>query len=81
MAFVMLTLDDDAAKARKFVQSQGYTFPVYLRAGELPAPFDFNSIPSPVILGPDGQVAARHDGMAEYDTPEFQRALEKLARR
>ena len=79
VAFVILSLDDDAAKARKFVQAQGYTFPVYLRTGELPAPFDSNSIPSTVILGPDGQVAARHDGMAEYDTPEFKASLEKLA--
>ena len=80
VAFVMLSLDDNAAKAQKFVKSQGYTFPVYLRTGELPAPFDSNSIPSTVILGPDGQVAARHDGMAEYDTPEFMAALEKLSR-
>ena len=79
VAFVMLSLDDDAAKARKFVKSQGYTFPVYLRTGNLPAPFDSNSIPSTVVLGPDGQVAARHDGMAEYDTPEFKLALEKLS--
>jgi thiol-disulfide isomerase/thioredoxin len=80
VAFVMLSLDDDAAKARKFVQAQGYTFPVYLRTGNLPAPFDSNSIPSTVILGPDGQMAARHDGMAEYDTPEFKAALDKLAK-
>ena len=79
VAFVMLSLDDDAAKAQKFVKAKGYTFPVYLRTGDLPAPFDSNSIPSTVILGPDGQVAARHDGMAEYDTPEFKAALEQLA--
>ena len=80
VAFVMLSLDDDAAKARKFVKSQGYTFPVYMRTGDLPAPFDSNSIPSTVILGPDGRVAARHDGMAEYDTPEFKASLEQLAK-
>ena len=80
VAFVMLSLDDDVVKARKFVKSQGYTFPVYLRTGNLPAPFDSNSIPSTVILGPDGQVAARHDGMAEYDTPEFEAALNNLAK-
>jgi len=79
IVFVMLSLDDDAAKARKFVQSKGYTFPVYLRTGDLPAPFDSNSIPSTVILGPAGQVAVRHDGMAKYDTPEFKAALEQLA--
>ena len=80
IAFVMLSLDDDAAKAQKFVKAQGYTFPVYLRTGNLPAPFDSNSIPSTIILGPDGQVVARYDGMAEYDTPEFKASLEQLAK-
>ena len=80
VAFVMLSLDEDPAKARKFVQKRGYTFPVYLRTAELPAPFNSSAIPSTVILGPDGQVAARHDGMAEYDTPEFLAALNNLAK-
>jgi thiol-disulfide isomerase/thioredoxin len=80
IAFVMLSLDDNAAKAQQFVKAQGYTFPVYMRTGDLPAPFNSNSIPSTVILGPDGQVAARHDGMAEYDTPEFKAALDNLAK-
>ncbi|AYA39051.1 TlpA family protein disulfide reductase (plasmid) [Hymenobacter oligotrophus] len=80
VAFVMLSLDENPAKAQAMLKRQGYTFPVYFPAGPLAPPFDSNSIPSTVILAPDGQVAARHDGMAEYDTPEFKAALEKLAR-
>ena len=80
VTFVMLSLDDDQAKVQKFVKTRGYNFLVYLRTGDLPAPFDSNSIPSTVILGPDGQVAVRHDGMAEYDTPEFKASLEQLAK-
>ncbi|WP_426061465.1 TlpA family protein disulfide reductase [Hymenobacter sp. B1770] len=79
VAFVMISLDENPAKARALVQRRGYTFPVYFPTGPLPAPFNSSSIPSTVVLGPDGQVAARHDGMAEYDTPEFKQALEKLA--
>ena len=79
VAFVMLSLDENPAKAQKFFKSQGYTFPLYFRTGELPAPFDSNTIPSTIILGPDGQLAARHDGMADYDTPDFKAALEALA--
>ena len=33
----MLSLDDDAAKAWKFVTAQGYTFRGYLRTGDRPA--------------------------------------------
>lgn len=79
VAFVMLSLDENPAKAQAMLKRQGYTFPVYFPTGPLSPPFDSNSIPSTVILGPDGQVAAHHDGMAEYDTPEFKAALEKLA--
>lgn len=79
VAFVMLSLDQNPAKAQKYARSQGYTFPRYFRAGELSAPFDFNTIPSTIILGPDGQLAARHDGMADYDTSDFKAAPEALA--
>ena len=80
VAFVMISLDENPAKAQTMLRRRGYTFPVYFPAGPLVAPFDSNSIPSTVILGPDGQVAARHDGMADYDTPEFKAALDDLAR-
>jgi len=60
--------------------SPRFTPLTYLRTGELPAPFDSNAIPSTVILGPHGQGAARHDGMAEYDTPEFKASQEQLAK-
>lgn len=79
VAFVMISLDENPVKAWALLQRRGYTFPVYFPTGPLPAPFNSNSIPSTVVLDPYGQVAARHDGMAEYDTPEFKRALEKLA--
>ncbi|MBT2557598.1 TlpA family protein disulfide reductase [Hymenobacter sp. ISL-91] len=80
VAFVMISLDENPAKARALLKRQGYTLPVYFPAGPLVAPFNSNSIPSTVILGPNGEVAARHEGMADYDTPEFKAALEQLAR-
>jgi thiol-disulfide isomerase/thioredoxin len=79
VAFVMISLDENSRKAQALLTRRGYTFPVYFPTGPLPAPFDSNSIPSTVILTPNGQVAARHEGMADYDTPEFKAALEKLA--
>ncbi|MFC7671091.1 TlpA family protein disulfide reductase [Hymenobacter humi] len=55
VAFLMLSLDDDAAKARKFVQAQGYTFPVYMRTGDLPAPLTPTPFPPPSSLAPMGR--------------------------
>ena len=78
VAFVLISLDANPAKARALLKKKGYTLPVFFPAAPLPAPFDSPSIPSTVILTPDGRLADRHDGMADYDTPAFKAALEKL---
>jgi thiol-disulfide isomerase/thioredoxin len=79
VAFVLISLDANPNKARALLKRRGYTMPVFFPAAPLPAPFDSPSIPSTVILTPSGQLADRHQGMADYDTPEFRAALEKLA--
>jgi thiol-disulfide isomerase/thioredoxin len=79
VAFVLISLDANPNKARALLKRKGYTLPVFFPAAPLPAPFDSPSIPSTVILTPSGRLADRHDGMADYDTPEFRAALEKLA--
>ncbi len=79
VAFVMISFDGRPARAQAMLKHRGYTFPVYFPTGPLPAPFDSNAIPATFILGPDGQVAARYNGLVEYDTPAFEAALEQLA--
>lgn len=78
VAFVLISLDANPNKARALLKRKGYTLPVFFPAAPLPAPFNSPSIPSTVILTPSGRLADRHDGMADYDTPEFRAALEKL---
>ncbi|MBD2766841.1 TlpA family protein disulfide reductase [Hymenobacter sp. BT664] len=80
VAFVLISLDENPAKARALLKRQNYTFPVYFPAAPLPAPFDSPSLPTTIILTPDGQVAAQHTGLAEYNTAEFKAGLETLAK-
>jgi len=81
IAFVMLSVDQNGMeKVKKFVAKKGYTFPIYLPASNLPSTFETRSIPTTFILGKDGKVAARHDGMANYDTKEVKDYLEGLAK-
>ena len=80
VAFVLISLDANPNKAKALLKRKGYTMPVFFPAAPLPAPFDSPSIPSTIILTPSGRLADRHDGMADYDTPEFKAALEKLVR-
>ena len=81
IAFVMLSVDQNGMeKVKKFVAKKGYTFPVYLPASNLPAAFQTQTIPTTFILGKDGKVATRHDGMADYDTREVKDYLTKLTK-
>jgi thiol-disulfide isomerase/thioredoxin len=79
VAFVLLSLDENQNKARALLKRKHYAMPVFFPAAPLGAPFNTSSIPYTVILTPQGRVADRHSGMADYDTPEFKAALEKLA--
>ena len=79
VAFVLISLDENQNKARALLKRKHYTMPVFFPTSDLPAPFQTSSIPYTVILTPQGRVADRHSGMADYDTPEFKAALEKLA--
>ena len=79
IAFVCVSLDANPNRARALLKRKGYSLPVFFPAAPLPAPFASSSIPYTVILTPDGQVAASHAGMADYDTPAFRQALEQLA--
>lgn len=81
IVFIMLSVDrsQDIHKVRDFVADKGYTFPVYTPAGNLPEQLQVGSIPSTFIIGPDGRIASKETGAANYDTPEFNAFLQKLA--
>lgn len=81
IAFVMLSVDQGGMeKVQKFVSKKGYTFPVYQPATQLPREFYSPSIPTTFILDIKGQIVAKHEGMADYDTKEVREFLEGLAR-
>jgi thiol-disulfide isomerase/thioredoxin len=79
VAFVLISLDENQNKARALLKRKHYTMPIFFPTGPLPVPFNSSSIPYTVIITPQGRVADSHSGMADYDTPEFKAALEKLA--
>ena len=72
VAFVMVSLDENPARARQVVRQAGYTFPVFFPAAPLPKVFNTRSIPTTFVLAPDGRVA-------DYDTAEFRAYLQRLA--
>jgi thiol-disulfide isomerase/thioredoxin len=71
VAFVLLSLDKNPDKARRFLARRGITVPAYSPASPLPAAYQTNGIPATFIISPAGKIIGAHEGMAEYDTPEI----------
>lgn len=78
VAFVMISLDDDPDKARRFVERKGFDLPVYFLSSALPEVYDPKSIPTTYVIAPDGKIAMTRHGMAKYDTDSFRAFLGSL---
>lgn len=81
VAFVMLSLDKDEDKARKFIEKKKHSFPVYFLSEGLPEDLSTNSIPTTFVLDRNGNILTRHEGMADYDTDEFRNYLMSLTKK
>jgi thiol-disulfide isomerase/thioredoxin len=79
--FVMISLDEEVEKAKKFINRKEYTFPVYMLQQEMPADFATSSIPTTFVIAPNGQIVMRKEGMAKYNTEEFREFLAKLSKK
>jgi thiol-disulfide isomerase/thioredoxin len=78
IVFVMLSLDreDQQSKVVSYVADKAFTFPVYMVNGGVNAQLqEVSSIPTTYVLSPDGKVATKKVGTANYDTEKFQQFL------
>ena len=78
IVFLMISMDEDPAKAKKFIQKKGFSFPVYFLNSSLPPVYRHNSIPRTYVISPDGKIAASKVGMASYNNRSFKEFLKKL---
>jgi thiol-disulfide isomerase/thioredoxin len=75
VAFVMISLDDDFSKAKRFVARKEYEFPIYQMVSRRPDVFASRSIPTTFVISPEGKIIAQQTGMAKYDTEGFRNLL------
>jgi thiol-disulfide isomerase/thioredoxin len=75
VAFVMLSLDNDFDKAKKFFESKKYPLPVYYPAEELPALFNVQGIPTTFIFNEQGELIQQVDGGDNYNTATYKNML------
>lgn len=73
VVFVMLALDDDFNKSKKYVASKEFTFPVFYPAQNLPPLFNVESIPTTFIFNEKGEMIKSVVGSDDYDSKEYRR--------
>lgn len=76
--FVMVSLDEDPAKAEAFMKRKGFTLPVYKMAGNRPHMLRSSVVPTTYVISKDGYLVSKKEGMANYNTSSFKQFLETL---
>ncbi|MDR8393150.1 TlpA family protein disulfide reductase [Aliifodinibius sp. S!AR15-10] len=78
IAFVMVSVDEDAEKAEAFIARKEFTFPVYHLAGPRPGSLQSTVLPTTFVINRQGKIVAKKSGMASYNTSQFKSFLEKI---
>lgn len=78
VVFLMVDVDGKYEKSRSFVKENGYDFPLYVPAGEIPSSLLGNAIPTTVILNKKGKIVKRHEGAADYASPQQEKFIQSL---
>lgn len=68
---LMISVDRNPQKANRYLIKKSFSFPVYFLAKDLPDELSYQSIPTTYVISPSSEVMYHHEGMANYDNPEF----------
>ncbi|PPL02396.1 TlpA family protein disulfide reductase [Parapedobacter indicus] len=78
VVFAIVDVDGQYDKSKQFMDSKKLGLPVHVVSGEIPAGWLGNAIPTTLILDKKGQIAAKHEGMADYSRPEVAAFINQL---
>ncbi|MEO5684620.1 MAG: TlpA disulfide reductase family protein [Chitinophagaceae bacterium] len=76
--FIMADADGNLPLSDAFMQKRGYSLPVYQIAGPVPADLFAGTLPTTLIIDAKGNLVQKHEGIANYDTPEMLAFLKSL---
>ena len=71
VAFVLLSLDDQFAKAKNYLSGAKLDLPIYYPAQNLPSLFNVQSIRTTFIFDEKGALIKKVEGSEDYSTKEF----------
>lgn len=77
--FILLSMDDERAKATDFMEGKDFSMPYYFPASALPNEFRSEYLPTTYIISKEGQVIYKKEGIADYSSANFAQWMRELA--
>jgi len=75
LEFLMIALDKEFQKSKKFIDDKEFTFPVVHASYGLNQTLQSESIPTTLVVNPSGEIIFYQEGMSNFDTEEFRNFL------
>jgi thiol-disulfide isomerase/thioredoxin len=79
--FILISLDENAEDAIKFVDKKNIKTPVYFLNGPVPQMYRSSTIPTTFVISPKGKLVFKQIGMANYNGEKFKKALLNLLKK
>lgn len=76
--FLFINEDEDLSKAKAYLKSHAFSFPLSTRAGQVPEALYSSTLPTTVVIDKNGRIAYKREGIANYNTPAFIAQLQNL---
>jgi thiol-disulfide isomerase/thioredoxin len=75
LKFIMIALDKDFEKSKKYITNKNFDFPVVHAAYGLNSALQSQSIPTTLVVNPEGKIIFYQEGMSNFDTVAFREFL------
>ncbi|MTI30148.1 TlpA family protein disulfide reductase [Cytophagales bacterium RKSG123] len=72
VAFVLISVDKEDKKVQKFMEKEGYSFPVFRRADkDWPTIYDDQAFPRVYVISPKGKLLKSFKGKNDFEVDEM----------
>jgi len=78
--FLLVGLDNDIEKSRKFLEGKSWSFPTAHASFGLNSSLQSSSIPTTLVISPAGKIVFYQEGMSNFNTDEFRDFLKNGAK-
>lgn len=75
LEFLMIGIDNDIKKSQSFIEGKSWAFPTAHASFGLNKSLQSESIPTTMVVNPDGKIVFYQEGMSNFNTNEFREFL------